>query len=297
MNPVITDLQIPGLTKVASGKVREIYDLGDTYLFVATDRISSFDCVLPQGIPDKGRMLTQLTAYWFRLFGDSPPNHLVTMDLDCLPDSVQGFRKHLEGRSMVVTKLDMFPVECVVRGFLVGSGYKEYRQSGSVCGIQLPTGLQLADRLAEPIFTPATKAASGHDINISFAEMVEIVGETHASQLRALSIDLYQRAYDHAWQRGVIIADTKFEFGLRDGQIVLADEVLTPDSSRYWPRSEYRVGANPPSFDKQYVRDYLDGLDWDKNPPAPDLPDSIVAGTAARYRECLQLLTDGDVNV
>ncbi|MCB1041526.1 MAG: phosphoribosylaminoimidazolesuccinocarboxamide synthase [Acidobacteria bacterium] len=297
MQTVLTSLEMPGLSKVASGKVREIFDLGDAYLFVATDRISSFDCVLPQGIPDKGRILTQLTAFWFDLFGAHPPNHLISMDLTRLPESAQPFREQLEGRSMIVTKLKMFPVECVVRGFLVGSGYKEYKRDGRVCGIKLPEGLTMASRLPEPIFTPATKATDGHDINIPFSEMERIVGQDLSRRLKDISLDLYSRAYQHAWERGVIIADTKFEFGLLDGEIVLADEVLTPDSSRYWPLSEYQEGISPPSFDKQYVRDYLESLDWDKNPPAPNLPETIIQGTAKRYRECLDLLTDGSVKL
>ncbi len=297
MNRVLTSLEIPGLTRVASGKVREIFDLGNAYLFVASDRISSFDCVLPQGIPDKGKVLTQLTAFWFDQLKPTPKNHLISMDLSALPSSAQSMLDDLNGRSMIVKKLDMVPVECVVRGFLVGSGFKEYQRDGHVCGIKLAQGLRLADQLAEPIFTPAAKAVTGHDINISFDDMVNRVGQDLSEQLRDLSLDIYRRAFEYAWSRGVIIADTKFEFGLCDGEIILADEVLTPDSSRYWPKSDYVVGVNPPSFDKQYVRDYLDKLDWDKTPPAPNLPESIIAGTASRYRECLNLLTDGAVDL
>jgi len=283
----VTSLDIEGFNKVASGKVREIFDLGEHYLFVATDRISAFDCVMPNGIPGKGAVLTALSNFWFDHL-EGVRNHLISTSF---PAELQAYANVLQDRSMVVRKLEMVPVECVVRGFLVGSGFKEYRGSGKVCGIDLPSGLQLADRLEQPIFTPAAKATSGHDENISFDQMVNRVGADLAERLRDLSLQIYQRAFEYAWQRGVIIADTKFEFGLVDDRIYLADEVLTPDSSRYWPRESYRVGQNPPSFDKQYVRDYLETLDWNKQPPAPALPDSIVAGTAKKYAECLRLLT------
>lgn len=291
MTKTLTQLDIPGIKKIASGKVREIFDLGDHYLFVATDRISAFDCIVPTGIPRKGEVLTQLSRFWFQTLGDVVPNHQVHADVDQLPESLAAFREDLDGRFMVVEKLKMFPVECVVRGYLVGSGFKEYTKQGTVCGLPLPEGLPLAAKLAQPIFTPATKAEDGHDENISYERMCEIVGEDMGARLRDLSITLYQRAADYAATRGVIIADTKFEFGLRGDTIVLGDEVLTPDSSRYWPADQYQTGANPPSFDKQYVRDYLQGLDWDKTPPAPGLPDHVVAGTTEKYLTCFQQLT------
>jgi len=289
-NPM-TQLEFPGYPKVASGKVREIFDLGDHFLFVATDRVSAFDCIIPTGIPQKGQVLTQLSRFWFDQLGSVVPNHFIHADLEKLPPNLRPFYDALRGRFMVVEKLNMFPVECVVRGYLVGSGFKEYQKQGTVCGIPLPEGLPLAAKLEEPIFTPATKAEDGHDENISFETMVDIVGEDHANQLRKLSIELYQRASEHAAKNGVIIADTKFEFGLRGDTIVLGDEVLTPDSSRYWPASEYRTGANPPSYDKQFVRDYLQDLGWNKHPPAPDLPENVVSGTTERYLECYQRLT------
>ena len=271
--------------------MREIFDLGDTFLFVATDRISAYDVVLPTGIAQKGQVLTQVSKFWFDFLGEGIKNHLISMDLADLPPSLVDFHDHLEGRFMIVKKLEMIPVECVVRGYLVGSGYKEYCQDGTVCGITLPEGLEQAQKLAEPIFTPAAKATDGHDENISFAVMCDMVGEELSCKLRNLSLEIYTRATEHAASQGVLIADTKFEFGLLDGEIVLGDEVLTPDSSRYWPEDEYVTGRNPPSFDKQYVRDYLSTLDWDKNPPGPALPDEIVDGTTERYRQAFQRIT------
>ena len=282
----ITTLSLPGLKKIASGKVREIFDLGAHYLFIATDRISAFDVVLPSGIPQKGRVLNQLSKFWFDHL--NVENHLVSMDFDSLPASLKSEREALDGRFMVVHKLEMIPVECVVRGYLVGSGYKEYRANGTVCGIRLPQSLVLADKLEQPIFTPASKAVDGHDENISFETMSHMIGAEFAEKLKNLSLMIYQKAAEHALARGVIIADTKFEFGLRDGNIVLADEVLTPDSSRYWPEDSYATGSNPPSYDKQYVRDYLSGLDWNKEPPGPVLPEEIVVGTTTRYLECYE---------
>ncbi len=285
----ITSLELAGVPKVASGKVREIFDLGEHFLFVASDRVSAFDVILPTGIPHKGRVLTQLSKFWFDHLGVD--HHLVSMDLDALPQSLQAYRKELDGRFMVVKKLEMVPVECVVRGYLVGSGWKEYQRDGSVCGISLPANMEQAQKIAEPIFTPASKSTDGHDINISFEVMVDQVGAELAGKLRDLSIDIYQRAAEHALKKGVIIADTKFEFGLLNGEIVLGDEVLTPDSSRYWPGDSYAVGSNPPSYDKQFVRDYLGTLDWDKEPPGPELPQNIVSGTTERYLECYERIT------
>ena len=289
----ITHIEIDGINKVRSGKVREIYDLGESYLFVATDRISAFDCILPTGIPGKGKVLTGLSRFWFSFLGVE--NHLISDRIGDLPEKIKKvlvpYQKMLEGRFMIVKKLEMIPVECVVRGFLVGSGYQEYQQSRSVCGIELPEGLVMASRLPEIIFTPAAKNNLGHDENISFEVMVSMVGKELSEKLRDLSIDIYKRAYEHARKRGVIIADTKFEFGLLDGKIVLADEVLTPDSSRYWPEVTYREGTSPESFDKQYVRDYLQGLDWNKTPPAPELPEEVVTVTRNKYLDCLKVLT------
>lgn len=288
-NPtVVTSLDLAGYNKTASGKVREIFDLGEHYLFVASDRISAYDVVMPTGIPNKGRVLTQLSKFWFEHLKMN--NHMVSTDIADLPADLQDRADELDGRFMIVKKLEMIPVECVVRGYLVGSGYKEYTADGTVCGIRLPEGLELAQQLAEPIFTPAAKATDGHDENISFERMVEMVGQELSEKLRDLSIDIYRRAAEHAATKGVIIADTKFEFGLLDGEIVLADEVLTPDSSRYWPQESYATGQNPPSFDKQFVRDYLSGLDWDKNPPGPPLPNEIVEGTSERYLTCYEQL-------
>jgi phosphoribosylaminoimidazole-succinocarboxamide synthase len=265
----ILSLDLPGITKVKSGKVREVFDLGDSLLFVATDRISAFDCVMPNGIPRKGEVLTQISHFWFDQTESWLPN----------------------GRSMIVRKTQPLPIECVVRGYLSGSGWKEYQKSGSVCGIALPPGLVESSELPEPIFTPATKAESGHDENISFEEASRLTGTAIARQARDLSLKLYRFARDYARTRGILIADTKFEFGLVDGTLILIDEVLTPDSSRFWPAEHYAPGRGQPSFDKQFVRDHLETLDWDKTPPAPALPTEIVAKTQAKYLEAYRLLT------
>ncbi|RMG04587.1 MAG: phosphoribosylaminoimidazolesuccinocarboxamide synthase [Planctomycetota bacterium] len=285
--PVVleTDLPFP----VRRGKVRDVYDLGDRLLLVSTDRISAYDWILPNGIPDKGRVLTQIAAFWFELLG--VPNHVVTTDVDAmdLPEGVD--REVLRGRTTLVKKAEVVPVECVVRGYLSGSGWREYRQSGTVCGIQLPSGLRESDKLPEPIFTPATKATEGHDENISFEQMIEITGREVAEELRSKSIDTFRRGAEYALERGIIIADTKFEFGRVDGELILVDEVLTPDSSRFWPADQYEPGHGQPSFDKQFVRDWLDSTDWDKNSPPPELPDDIVAKTRAKYIEAYERLT------
>lgn len=277
---------------VRRGKVRDIYDLGDELLLVSTDRISAFDWVLPTGIPDKGRVLTQISAFWFDLLKE--PCHMISTDVRqiqaALPDDVD--TSLLEGRAMLCRKTDVVPVECVVRGYLVGSGWKEYQQSGKVCGIPLPTGLQQAQQLDELIFTPATKAETGHDENIAFEQMVQIVGRDVAEELRRRSIDIYRRGAEFARERGIIIADTKFEWGMVDDEIILIDEVLTPDSSRFWPADRYAVGSNPPSYDKQFVRDWLEGTDWDKNSPPPELPPDIVSKTREKYIEAYERLTD-----
>ncbi len=277
----------------AQGKVRDIYDLGRALLIVATDRISAFDVVLPDPVPYKGEVLTQISLFWFDRLGHIVPNHLLTAELCDLPDELAVHADALRGRFMIVKKAEVFPVECIVRGYLAGSGWKEYREHGTVCGQALPGGLVESSRLPEPIFTPSTKAAIGdHDENISFERMIEIVGEEHATRLRDASLALYSAARDHAAARGIIIADTKFEFGLVDGELTLVDEALTPDSSRFWPAEEYEPGHGQPSFDKQFVRDWLEASGWDKTPPAPALPEDILAVTAEKYIEAYELLTD-----
>jgi phosphoribosylaminoimidazole-succinocarboxamide synthase len=274
---------------VRRGKVRDIYDLGDRLLLVSTDRISAFDWVLPTGIPDKGRVLTKLSAFWFSLLDE--PNHMLSMELNRLERLSDAERAMLEGRAMLVRKASVVPIECVVRGYLAGSGWKEYQQSGTVCGIKLPAGLKESDRLPEPIFTPATKEETGHDINISFERMVEIVGARVAEELRRRSLSVYARGAEHARQRGIIIADTKFEWGRAGDELILIDEVLTPDSSRFWPADLYRPGGSPPSFDKQFVRDWLVDAAWDKNSPPPELPAEVVQRTRGKYVEAYERLT------
>ena len=271
------------------GKVRDVYDLGDRLLFVATDRISAFDVVLSPGIPDKGIILTRLSNFWFDHFSEVE-NHVIEADFDRFPDSVRTHHE-LRGRSIIVRKCEVVPVECVARGYLAGSGWKEYQESGRICGIDLPKGLLNAGRLPEPIFTPATKEESGHDQNISFERMIELTGESLARQLRDLTLSLYSRAAELARSRGVIIADTKFEFGIADGKVVWIDEALTPDSSRFWPADGYGAGSNPPSFDKQFVRDWLERSGWDKSPPAPLLPEEVVEKTRGKYLEAYRILT------
>jgi phosphoribosylaminoimidazole-succinocarboxamide synthase len=277
------------------GKVRDVYDLGDAYLFVATDRISAFDVVLSPGIPDKGKVLTQISNFWFARFTQLE-NHLLESDFDKFPDDVRA-HEELRGRSILVKKCEVVPVECVARGYLVGSGLKEYKETGEVCGIKLPPGLTTASKLPEPIFTPATKEDTGHDINISFERMAEIVGLELATKLRDLTLSLYSEAAEFAATRGIIIADTKFEFGLQGGNVIWIDEVLTPDSSRFWPADQYVVGKNPPSFDKQFVRDWLETTGWDKNPPAPELPAEVVEHTRAKYLEAYRELTGTELEV
>ncbi len=287
----LLSLELPGVHKLKSGKVREIFDLGDRLLFVASDRISAFDCIMPNGIPRKGEVLTQVSYFWFAQSESFQPNHLISHAGEPLPPNLQSFAAQLEGRSMIVKKAQPLAIECVVRGYLAGSGWKEYRKSQTVCGIKLPPGLVESSELPEPIFTPATKAETGHDENISFEEAAKIVGDDIAEQARAASLKLYNFARDYARKRGIIIADTKFEFGLLDGKLLLIDEVLTPDSSRFWPADQYQAGKAQPSFDKQFVRDYLETLDWDKTPPAPKLPDDVVARTTEKYLEAFEKLT------
>ncbi|MGH9456256.1 MAG: phosphoribosylaminoimidazolesuccinocarboxamide synthase [Thermoanaerobaculia bacterium] len=281
-----TDLPLPLFRR---GKVRDVYDLDDALLFVATDRISAFDVVLSPGIPDKGAILTQISNFWFGHFADVE-NHLLETGFARMPSEVRA-HPELEGRSVLVKRCELVPIECVARGYLAGSGLKEYREQGTVCGIPLEEGLVAGTRLREPIFTPATKEETGHDINIAFEEMVARVGADLAGTLRALTLDIYGRAAAYAAARGIIIADTKFEFGLLDGRIVWIDEALTPDSSRFWPASEYRAGANPPSYDKQYVRDWLEMTGWNKTPPAPDLPPDVVENTRRKYLQAYRQLT------
>lgn len=292
MSQALLQTSLGDLPLVARGKVRDIYDLGNQQLlFVATDRISAFDHVLATGITDKGRILTQLSLFWFELLQDTVKNHLVTADPAAFPSSCKPYLDQLAGRSMLVKRAEMFPVECVVRGYISGSGWKDYQQTGSICGIQLPAGLRESDKLPEPIFTPAAKNNVGHDENISFQKMVDTIGQKPAEDLRSLTIKIYEKASKHAASRGLILADTKFEFGLIDGEITLADEVLTPDSSRYWPAESYSPGGAQPSFDKQYVRDYLESIRWNKQAPAPGLPPEVVEKTKAKYLEAFRLIT------
>jgi len=291
MNEPILQLDLPGIKKVRSGKVREVYDLGDSFLLVASDRISAFDVIMPNGIPRKGEVLTQISHFWFEKFSALVPNHLLAGANDPLPTNLQPFADKLAKRSMIVKKAKPLAIECIVRGYLSGSGLKEYKKSQTVCGIQLPAGLVDSSELPEPIFTPSTKAEAGHDENISFAEACKIVGTELATQARDLSLKIYKAGRDYAKQRGIIIADTTFEFGLFEGKLILIDEVLTPDSSRFWPADKYAPGRGQPSFDKQFVRDYLETLTWDKTPPGPTLPAEVVAKTSATYLEAYERLT------
>ncbi len=281
---------IEDLPLLKQGKVRDVYSLETNLLFVATDRISAFDVVLGSEIPDKGKVLNLISAFWFEKTEHIVKNHMVKWDFEEFPESLKKY-SYLKHRSMIVRKANPLPVECIVRGYLVGSGYKEYLKQGTVCGITLPSGLKLASKLEEPIFTPSTKAETGHDENISFERMKEIIGKEKAEKVREISIKLYKFAYEYAYERGIIIADTKFEFGEVDGEIVLIDEALTPDSSRFWPVDSYKEGENPPSFDKQYVRDYLEEIKWNKKPPAPELPGSVIENTRKKYFEAYYKLT------
>ena len=290
-NNTLLQLDLPGIPKVRSGKVREMFDLGDSLLMVASDRISAYDVVLPNGIPQKGEVLTMFSHFWFERVSDLVPNHLLAKADEPLPEAVQAHAEQIGRRAMVVKKAQPLAIECVVRGYLAGSGWKEYQKQGTVCGIGLPDGLNNSSKLPEPIFTPATKAEEGHDENISFDEAVNIVGKDIADQARDLSIELYKRGRDHAAEKGIIIADTKFEFGIFEGELILIDEVLTPDSSRFWPADLYSPGKSQPSFDKQFVRDYLETLDWDKTPPGPELPEDIVQKTSEKYIEAYTRVT------
>jgi phosphoribosylaminoimidazole-succinocarboxamide synthase len=298
LDSVLLQTDFPDLELHASGKVRDVYRLdSERLLFVATDRISAFDYVLATGIPHKGRVLTQISLFWFDFLKDIVPNHFITADVDRYPVTVRKYADQLRGRSMLVMRGEMFPVECVVRGYLSGSGWKEYQADGKVCGISLPAGLKESDQLPEPIFTPATKATTGHDINISFEEMCKLVDPEQSRQLRDISLNLYKTAADYARTKGIIIADTKFEFGLTPAGITLADEVLTPDSSRFWPADTYQPGKAQDSFDKQYVRDYLEEIRWNKQPPAPALPPDVARKTGEKYVEAYHRLTGRELNV
>ena len=288
---LILETSLGDVELVGRGKVRDIYSLGDKLLIAASDRISAFDYILATGIPDKGRVLTQLSIFWFDFLKGVTPTHFLTADVDEYPEALKQYRDQLEGRSMLVRRARMMDVECVARGYLSGSGWKEYKAHGSVCGIPLPGGLAESAQLPEPLFTPSTKAQSGHDENIPYARVEEMVGAEVAERLRDTTLAIYRKASEYAATRGLILADTKFEFGFVDGELVLADEVLTPDSSRFWPADQYQPGVNPPSFDKQFVRDYLETLDWNKQPPGPELPPAIVERTVAKYREAQQRLT------
>jgi phosphoribosylaminoimidazole-succinocarboxamide synthase len=292
-NETVLQLELPGIKKIKSGKVREIFDLGERLLFVASDRISAFDVIMPNGIPRKGEVLTQISYFWFAQTESFQPNHLDSKPGDALPANLQPFANKIGRRYMIVKKCKPLAIECIVRGYLAGSGWKEYQKTQTVCGIKLPGGLKESSELPEPLFTPSTKADSGHDENISFEEAKKIAGADIAEQARAASLKIYNTARDYARKRGIIIADTKFEFGLDDstGKLVLIDEVLTPDSSRFWPADQYAPGKGQPSFDKQFVRDYLETLDWDKTPPGPRLPDDVVAKTTAKYLDAYERLT------
>ena len=297
----LLETSLDGLTLRCRGKVRDVYDVGEHLLILATDRISAFDFVLGSGIPDKGKVLTQMSAFWFGQVGGVAPHHVVSLDPDEFPDAARRHADVLRGRSMLVRKTDPLPVECVVRGYLSGSGWKEYQQTGRVCGVDLPAGLRESDRLPAPIFTPATKAENGHDLNITEAEAGRIVGADRIARLRELTLALYDRGATHAEGRGIIVADTKFEFGVARHattgaeELILIDEVLTPDSSRFWPRDQYRPGGAQPSFDKQYVRDYLERIGWNKQPPVPTLPDDVVARTREKYLEAYRLISGRDL--
>ncbi len=288
---VVLQTNLEGVKFLRRGKVRDIYEVGEYLLIVATDRVSAFDVVLPNGIPGKGRVLTQISLFWFEKVKDIFENHLVTANVDEFPEPLKKYREVLEGRSMLVRKAEPLPVECIVRGYITGSGWKDYQKTGMVCGIRLPEGLKESEKLPEPIYTPSTKAQEGHDVNITYEETVKILGEETAKKIKELSIAIYKRASEIAEKKGIIIADTKMEFGIYDGKIILIDELLTPDSSRFWSMKDYKPGKTQDSYDKQIIRDYLLSVNWDKKPPAPVLPDEIVKKTAERYEEIFRILT------
>ena len=291
---VVRETKFAGISPAARGKVRDIYDAGDKLLIVATDRLSAFDVILPTGIPDKGRVLTQVSLFWFDLLRDVIPNHVVSGTE--LPAAFDAYREDLAGRSMLVRKTEPLPIECVVRGYVSGSGWKDYQAAGKICGIALPGGLRESDRLPEPIFTPATKAATGHDENISFERAASLIGNERAQRVRDISLEIYRRAAAYAEPRGILLADTKFEFGLLNDELIWIDEALTPDSSRFWPAAQYRPGGPQPSFDKQFVRDYLESIHWPKTPPGPELPPEVVNATRGKYREAYRILTGRELD-
>ena len=295
-SPAVLRTELPGVTLKARGKVRDIYDVGDRLLIVATDRLSAFDYLLPDPIPGKGKVLNQISLFWFDRFADLIPNHIVASDVGEFPEPLRDHAAQLEGRSVLVRRLEMLPVECVARGYLAGSGWKEYREHGTVCGMRLPDGLEESAALPEPIFTPSTKAHDGHDENIPFSEVERLIGSELAATIRDKTLALYGAGADYARDRGIIIADTKFEFGMDGDELVLADEVLTPDSSRFWPAERYEAGRGQPSFDKQYVRDWLESSGWNKRPPVPTLPAEIVQGTRTRYLEIYRILTGAELS-
>jgi phosphoribosylaminoimidazole-succinocarboxamide synthase len=292
---LVFQTDFPDLRLLARGKVRDIYSAGGHLVIVATDRLSAFDYILPTPIPDKGRVLTQMTIFWLELLRDMVPNHFVTSNVDDYPEEFRKYRDQLDGRSMLVRRADMIDVECVARGYISGSGWKDYVRTGAICGIPLPSGLRESDRLPQPIFTPASKAQSGHDENISFDNVCDRIGRDLAERLRSLTLEIYNRAAAYARDRGIIIADTKFEFGFVGGELTLGDEVLTPDSSRFWPQATYAPGGQQPSYDKQYVRDYLESIHWNKQPPAPELPAEVTRKTSEKYREAYRALTRRDL--
>ena len=294
-NQILLETDLAGVERYARGKVRDVYSVDGGLLIVATDRISAFDYVLATGIPEKGRVLTQLSLFWFDFLRDVTANHLLTANIAEYPDPLPRFSGQLEGRSMLVKRAQMIEIECVARGYISGSGWKEYREHGTVCGIRLPAGLRESDKLAEPIFTPATKAQTGHDENVSFAHVVSLIGEDLARRLRDLTLEIYTRASRYAETKGIIIADTKFEFGFVEGELLLGDEVLTPDSSRFWPADTYQPGGAQSSFDKQYVRDYLEAIRWNKQPPAPGLPAEVAEQTSEKYLQAYRILTGRDL--
>lgn len=291
MNPILLDTNLPGFTLIGRGKVRDIYAVGENLLIVATDRISAFDFILASGIRDKGRVLNQMTLFWLDRLSALMPNHLITADVTAYPEALRMHADQLEGRSMLVNRARMIEIECVARGYLSGSGWKDYQQRGSICGIPLPAGLKESDRLPEPIFTPARKAHSGHDENITFDTMVGFIGTELSERLSRVTLSIYQAASEYALARGIVIADTKFEFGFVGDQLVLADEVLTPDSSRFWPAETYSPGGPQPSYDKQFVRDYLESIQWNKQPPAPALPEDVAERTSGKYIQAYRALT------
>jgi phosphoribosylaminoimidazole-succinocarboxamide synthase len=291
---VVRETKFAGVSPAARGKVRDIYDAGDKLLIVATDRLSAFDVILPTGIPDKGRVLTQLSLFWFKLLCDVIPNHVVSGTE--IPAAFDAYREDLAGRSMLVRKTQPLPIECVVRGYVSGSGWKDYQATGKICGIALPAGLRESDRLPEPIFTPATKAATGHDENISFERAASLIGNERAERIREISLEIYRRAAAYAEPRGILLADTKFEFGLLKDELIWIDEALTPDSSRFWPAAQYKPGGPQPSFDKQFVRDYLESIHWPKTPPGPELPPEVVSATRGKYREAYRILTGRELD-